>query len=44
MVMGNRATAERLIAYEQDTLPGADRATAIAKAVERLRRDRERQG
>jgi hypothetical protein len=44
MVMGNNATAERLIAYERENLPGADRATWIAKAIERLRRDRERQG
>lgn len=44
MVMGNKHTAERLIAYEAERLPGEDRAAWIAKAVERLRRDRERQG
>ncbi|SUD48279.1 Uncharacterised protein [Nocardia otitidiscaviarum] len=44
MVMKDHAAAERLIAYERGKLPGADRATCIAKAVERLRRDRERQG
>lgn len=44
MVMGNHATAERLIAFERGKIPGADRATWIAKAIERLRRDRDRQG
>ncbi len=44
MVMGNNATAERLIAYERENLPGADRATGMAKAIERLRRDRQRPG
>ncbi|MCP9619640.1 hypothetical protein FOH10_09350 [Nocardia otitidiscaviarum] len=44
MVMKDHAAAERLIAYERGKLPGADRATCVAKAVERLRRDRERQG
>ncbi|MFE6860051.1 DUF6585 family protein [Nocardia sp. NPDC057668] len=44
MVAGSTATAERLIAYEREKLPGADRATWVTKALERLRRDRERHG
>ncbi|MEV0758641.1 DUF6585 family protein [Nocardia sp. NPDC050435] len=44
MVMGNNATAERLIAYEREKQPGADRTTWISEAIERLRRDRERRG
>ncbi|WP_280425924.1 Clp protease N-terminal domain-containing protein [Nocardia carnea] len=39
MVLGSHATAERLIAFEQRQLPGADRATWIAHAIDRLRND-----
>ncbi|MEV6279273.1 hypothetical protein [Nocardia sp. NPDC051832] len=44
MVMGNHATAERLIEFEQRNDPGADRAAAISRAIERLRGDLRRQG
>ncbi len=44
LMSGSRETAESLIALERRRLPRADRATLIAKAIERLRRDRDRQG
>ncbi|MFC9898016.1 tetratricopeptide repeat protein [Nocardia sp. NPDC127579] len=44
LVLGSRATAERLIDFEQRNDPAADRATAIDRAAERLRADRQRQG
>lgn len=44
LMSGSHATAESLIAFERKQLPGADRAALIAKAIERLRRDRDRQG
>ncbi|MGK8491627.1 hypothetical protein [Nocardia asiatica] len=44
LMSGSRETAESLIAFERKLLPRADRATLIAKAIERLRRDRDRQG
>nr|WP_246461792.1 Clp protease N-terminal domain-containing protein [Nocardia transvalensis] len=40
MVMGNHATAERLIALEQRRTPSADRAVLIARAIDKLQHDR----
>ncbi|OCF86480.1 tetratricopeptide repeat protein [Nocardia brasiliensis] len=42
MVMGSRATAERLIAFEQQKSGLVDRASLIARAIDRLREDRRR--
>ncbi|MEU1205121.1 DUF6585 family protein [Nocardia sp. NPDC005825] len=42
MVIGDKTTAEALIAVERDRLPTADRATWIARAIDRLRQERER--
>ncbi|WP_280450077.1 tetratricopeptide repeat protein [Nocardia brasiliensis] len=42
MVMGSRATAERLIAFEQQKSGLVDRASLITRAIDRLREDRRR--
>ncbi|ASF07142.1 sel1 repeat family protein [Nocardia brasiliensis] len=42
MVMGSRATAERLIAFERQKSGLVDRASLIARAIDRLREDRRR--
>ncbi|MFI6217664.1 tetratricopeptide repeat protein [Nocardia brasiliensis] len=42
MVMGSRGTAERLIAFEQQKSGLVDRASLIARAIDRLREDRRR--
>lgn len=44
MVMGNHATADRLIDFEQRRDPSADRAASIRTAIQRLHEDRHRQG
>lgn len=44
MVLGNTAAANRLIGFELRADPSADRATAIDRAIERLRADRGRHG
>jgi hypothetical protein len=43
MVLGDRAKADRLIAFEAERAPEASRSQCIDSAVERLRRDRRRQ-
>ncbi|MFI6866163.1 tetratricopeptide repeat protein [Nocardia sp. NPDC050406] len=42
LVAGNSSTAERLIDYERRAHPNADRATLIARAIDRLAWERQR--
>jgi hypothetical protein len=39
MVLGDRAKADRLIAFEAEGAPGASRSQCIDFAIQRLRRD-----